>query len=190
MLFQISITSSISINEIELNPADSDAGNEWIELYSENLSNLDGFYLENEDGDIFNLNGTIEGYLVINFQKQWLDNSKVIIYLKQKDNTMVQTPELSDSKNNNLTFSKCPDSFILSESSKGKDNICQSEKIISSKQNQDNLSQIITDDKIFLNKKQNDLTILSKDAKVKIYLSYFFAFLSLLLIILIYLRKL
>ncbi len=226
LIFQLSICSSLSINEIELNPADSDVGNEWLELYSEEKINLEHHYLENEDGDIYNLNGSIEGYLVINFEKQWLDNSKAIIYLKIDNKTITQTLELSDSKNNDLTLNLCKGSLILLSSSKGSLNNCNvenksekkeefnlenksisqdenQEKINSSKSNSikiNNANEIYKEkgitlenlpvEKIFLNEKEGNMTILSKDAKFRLYITYFFTILSIILIILISLRKL
>lgn len=180
-----SISSALSITEIELNPIDSDAGNEWLELHSEDKFNLEGYYLQNEDGDKYNLSGNLEGYFIVNFEKQWLDNSKTIIYLKKDSKTIFQTPEISDSKNDDLTLNLCNNSFILIESSKGERNNCPLEN----NQSQTNL-HIIDDDKLFLNNHKEEKLILSKDSKIRLYLAYFFTFFSTFIIILIYLRKL
>src|SRR3989344_3390746 len=47
--------SAIRLNEIEANPEGTDSGNEWVELYSQDSVNLEGYFLENGDGGIYNL---------------------------------------------------------------------------------------------------------------------------------------
>lgn len=175
----------MSITEIELNPLDSDSGKEWLELYSDSKLILEDYYLENEDGDIYNLTGSIQGYLVINFEKQWLDNSKTIIYLKEEKLILIETPELSDSKNDNSTLNFCNNSYILIESSKGEENNCPS----NNKEAKMNVS-LNQDNKLFLNKDKEEKLILSNYSRIRLYLVYFFTFFSILIIILIYLRKL
>lgn len=230
LVLSLSLSSAISINEIELNPSGADSGNEWIELYSDSAFSLNDYYLENEDGNIYNLSGEISNYLIISFNKQWLDNSKAIIYLKKDNITITQTAEISDLKDNNLTINKCGNSYILLESSKGEKNKCpttqqtiqqndtntqisnssisrnQQTSATNDNKQTDNppilnnnqitniqstiSSQVVQEDKIYLNNKQTTKTLISKDAKTRLYLTYFFTVLCAITIVLIYLRKL
>jgi len=50
------VYAEIRINEVELNPAGSDGGKEWIELYSDSLINLEGWKLVNHDNKVLFLN--------------------------------------------------------------------------------------------------------------------------------------
>ena len=50
-LFLASGISAITINEIESNPAGADTGNEWVEFYSNEEVNLEGYKIINNDGD-------------------------------------------------------------------------------------------------------------------------------------------
>ena len=66
-LFAINICSAIKISEIELNPAGTDKGNEWIELFSDEKINLGEYKLVNNDGSnqIFLLNCKLNYRLII-----------------------------------------------------------------------------------------------------------------------------
>jgi len=74
--------SAIIINEVELNPAGDDTGNEYIEFYSKDEINLTEYKIINNDGNELQLNQTFTGYFVFTFEKQWLDNSdeKISLY--------------------------------------------------------------------------------------------------------------
>lgn len=109
---------------MELNPSGSDSGNEWLELYSQESISLEGYSLENEDGSVYELNGSIINYLIIQFSKQWLDNSNASVKIKKDNSTIYQTSTLADSKNNELTFNLCNGEYVLKESSKGSENSC------------------------------------------------------------------
>lgn len=184
----ISLSSALVINEIELNPLGSDSGKEWIELYSKEKISLSDYYLENEDGDIYKLSGDLQGYLIINFEKQWLDNSKAIIYIKKNNQTVFQTKELEDLKNNDLTLNLCDSEYILKEKTKNSDNNCSENKVKEEVKNNQTIKSD-SNERIFLNKQQ-DKIIYSKDYKIRLYFAYFFAFLSIIILALIYLRKL
>lgn len=225
IILSLSFSSAIIITEVELNPSGSDSGAEWIELYSES-SSLEGYSLENEDGGIYPLNGSINGYLVIQFSKQWLDNSKAFVRLKKDNITLFETSELSDLKNNEKSFSLCRDKWILSSPSKGEENECNIKNstisdaeplsTIQTRQNsssnirtppQDNtyqanttssslpLANLSSQDKnneskpdseiIYLNKpssKETD-TFISKEGKTKIWISYSFTLICIIIII-------
>ena len=99
---------NVEITEVEANPEGNDGGNEWLEIYSEDEVDLEGWYLENEDGDIYNLSGSFDGYLVIEFEKQWLDNKDFEITLYDEDGDEVHsTDELSDKDNDDFTWQLC-----------------------------------------------------------------------------------
>jgi hypothetical protein len=119
------IVSSLTITEVELNPPDSDAGFEWIEIYSEEEINLEDYFLENKDGQIFNLSNKFSGYYIINFPKQWLDNSDEFVIIKNKESEIFKTSILKDDKNNNLTWNFCNNEWKFTTSSKSEKNICE-----------------------------------------------------------------
>src|SRR3989344_5504589 len=66
------IVLGLNLNEIEQNPFGQDAGNEWVELYSSEEINLEGYYLQADD-KIYNLSGSFSGFLVVVFDGQFLD---------------------------------------------------------------------------------------------------------------------
>jgi len=45
-----SLCSALRINEVEMNPAGTDTGNEWIELYNDGEISLEGYVIINNDG--------------------------------------------------------------------------------------------------------------------------------------------
>ncbi len=98
---------ALRINEFESNPAGKDAGFEWIELYSENLVDLEGYFLQNGDGGTYNLSGTFSGYLTIIFPGAWLDNSNESVILKRGVEIIDQTISFNDATNNGKTWTFC-----------------------------------------------------------------------------------
>lgn len=116
--------SALKITEAESNPLGKDSGNEWVELYSDSDLSLDNYFLENGDGDLFNLSGSINGYLVITFSGLWLDNLNETIFLKFNGDVIDEVPVFADSKNNDLTFSLCNNEWDMATSTKGEDNSC------------------------------------------------------------------
>ena len=119
------ISADIVINEFEQNPAGTDRGNEWVELYSNEEINLTGWKLINADNDTFFLIETINGYLVITFTSQWLDNSdEKVILVDSHSSTIDETPLLSDTKNNNLSWNLCGEEWNFVASTPGSENEC------------------------------------------------------------------
>jgi hypothetical protein len=106
------ITPYLLINEFELNPAGSDYGNEWVELYnpSDHEIPLIGWGLKNNDGDIFPLTGAIDpgDYLVIIFTGSWLDNSDEGITLTYEQEEIDSTPIKMDSHNDERSWQRIP----------------------------------------------------------------------------------
>jgi hypothetical protein len=115
---------ALEINEVEQNPNGTDAGNEWVELYSENSVDLEGYYLQADD-NIFNLSGSFSGYFVVVFDKQFLDNSDEIVYLKDSTGQVISdTPALDDSVNDGKTWQKCSGEWNFKEGTKNEENGC------------------------------------------------------------------
>jgi len=50
ILILLPIVKSVRINEVELNPAGTDSGNEWIELYSPVTVDLTGYLIHSSNG--------------------------------------------------------------------------------------------------------------------------------------------
>ena len=117
-------TSALRINEIESNPSGEDSGFEWVELYSEDTINLEGHYLENGDGGKYNLSGSFSGYLIINFSGRWLDNQNETVYLKLNGNTIDESENFDDPKNNDLAYSFCNNEWSFIASTKNGENNC------------------------------------------------------------------
>ena len=122
-LLLISFVSAIKITEIEMNPPETDTGNEWIELYNKEEINLEGYKLGNNDEDEIILNGSFLGYYVYIFDKQWLDNSDEKIFLYKNDELIDETDLFVDNGNDIKTWQLC-DSWKFLESTKGEQNNC------------------------------------------------------------------
>lgn len=129
---------ALIVSEVELNPEGSDIGNEWVELYSDIPIDLEGYYLINADGQIYNLTGKIDNYLVVKFPKQWLDNSAESVTLIDNESILGITPDLADSKDSGFTWSLCGDQWFLGESSEGSENICPQNDSETPEQNETN----------------------------------------------------
>lgn len=123
-IFIISYISAIRINEIEMNPSGTDAGNEWIELYNEGEINLEGYKIVNNDGNEIVLNDSFSGYYIYTFEKQWLDNSDESIFLYKNETLIDKSNLFDDSKNDNKTWQNC-DSWEFLEATKGSENRCE-----------------------------------------------------------------
>jgi len=126
-LINFGLVSAVRINEVELNPAGTDTGNEWVELLSDEETNLDNYKLVNNDGDEFLLNNysiSDSSYLVIVFEKQWLDNSDEKVYLYENNNLIDETIIFEDNKNNDKTWQFCGDGWIFINSTEEQENNC------------------------------------------------------------------
>ena len=126
VLLSTSIVTAIEITEIELNPEGSDTGNEWVELYSESSYSLSDHYLQNNDGEIYDLNTNFTSYIVITLPKQWLDNTDEKVILKKSNQTIFETILLKDSDDDNFSWNLCNDKWVLRRSTKGEKNDCPS----------------------------------------------------------------
>src|SRR3989344_2863874 len=126
VLLFTSTVMAIEITEVELNPEGSDSGNEWVELYSESSYSLSDHYLQNNDGEIYDLNTNFTNYIVITLPKQWLDNTDEKVILKRKNQTIFETAILKDSDDDDFSWNLCNNEWVLRKSTKGEKNNCPS----------------------------------------------------------------
>jgi hypothetical protein len=210
-------TSALRLNEIESNPAGSDSGAEWVELYSENEVNLEDYYLENGDGGKYNLSGSFSGYLVITFSILWLDNTNETVYIKQNNNVIDSAGPFADSKNNELTYSLCSNEWKMISSTKGAENNCEDNEEESNTDEEEQIEQAQETreetpiekkkevklstptieeispqktEKISLGKKQEIKEEVTKTYKTRQGVIYFFLGFCILLVVLIALKRL
>jgi len=146
----ISLVCAIRINEVESNPEGSDAKNEWIELYSENEIDLDGWRIENGDQQSKELEGVFQGYIIINFSAQWLDNSEESLSLYEGDVLRDSFTSFEDSYNDNRTWQYCDGDWSFLDSSKNKENDCEEEENNNSNEENNNSNEETTEQEIYL----------------------------------------
>jgi hypothetical protein len=126
ILIIIPLVSAIKITEVELNPADDCKDcTEWAEIYSENEINLNEYWIENSKSKKINLSGSGQGYIKIEFGKQFLTNSGDKLILKKSDILIDETEIFEDSDNDKKTWQLCENSWEFKESTKGKENNCE-----------------------------------------------------------------
>jgi len=101
----------ILINEFESNPAGTDSGNEWVELYNPNsvAVNLNGWNLTNNGSNKYSLTQTINpySYLVIQFSSQWLVNSNEFVILNG-NSEVDRTPTKNDLADSSKSWQRIP----------------------------------------------------------------------------------
>ena len=127
LIIFISNVSALRITEFESNPLGTDSGNEWIELYNDGEINLEEYKLVNNDGGKVLLNGTISGYFVYIFEKQWLDNTDEKVFLYKNEELIDETDIFDDSKNSDMTWQLC-DSWEFKDQTKGEENSCEEDE--------------------------------------------------------------
>ncbi|MBU3913539.1 MAG: lamin tail domain-containing protein [Nanoarchaeota archaeon] len=128
MFFVIVISSTfvsaVRISEVELNPAGTDSGNEWVELYSSSEIDVSGWTLVNSKGKIFELNGSFEGYKVVATPYNFLTNDKQKLVLYDDSEKIVdETEVMSDSANDERSWQFC-DSWEFLDSTREEKNNC------------------------------------------------------------------
>ena len=116
--------SAIEFSEIESNPPGSDSGNEWIEFFSDEEVNLEGYNIRNADGDKINLSGNFMGFFVYTFEKQWLDNTNEKIYLYKDGELIDETHLFKDTANDDRSWQYC-NKWEFKDSTKGEDDGCK-----------------------------------------------------------------
>ncbi|MBU1136337.1 MAG: lamin tail domain-containing protein [Nanoarchaeota archaeon] len=125
IIFSLNV-SAIRINEVELNPKDDCYDcTEWVELYSENEINLNGLSIKDIDNNTFYLNSTFKNYYIIQNLSISLNNKDEKLFLYNDEELIDETPVLTDSKNNEITWSYCSNGWIFTEQTKEKENFCE-----------------------------------------------------------------
>lgn len=205
---------ALRLNEIESNPEGKDQGAEWVELYSEDHVSLDGYYLENGDGGKFNLSDSFSGFFVVTFSGLWLDNSNETVYLKKDGEIIDETSFFSDNKVEK-TYSFCKDVWAFIEPTKNGENPCggqeenkENEQIPDSTNNEDKNTELKINEEITKNLQNlsynppKKITLgsdtgyetedfeVTKTYKTRLGVIYFFIGFSILLVVLIALKKL
>ena len=113
LVFCVSLVfPAVYINEVELNPIGTDAGNEWVELYnSGNEINISGWYLQDRDGNNISLNVIIgKNNFYVADSLSGLVNGDENIKLFNNLGVLVDgTGNLSDGADDNDTWQRIPD---------------------------------------------------------------------------------
>ena len=139
------VSAEVIINEAELNPTGTDAGNEWIELYSSNFANLSGYKLMNFDNDTLDLNIAFSGYYVYTFSSGWLDNEdEKVVLMDINNNSVSATTILSDSYNDDRTWQYCNTNWLFAANTKNLSNNCQQN------QSQEDQTETTLNDSIYI----------------------------------------
>ncbi len=223
---------ALRLNEIESNPEGEDSGFEWVELYSAESVNLDGYVLDHDGrGGAVNLSGSFSGYFVFTFQNQWLRNTNETVYLKLNGNVIDTAGPFSDNKKEK-TYVFCSGAWAFDLDTMNAENDCsggtsantnnnQNQQNSNSNNNQNNVEEqnetqsedentIVSENnivnptnlvrdiqdqkpkKIVLNTRdpQDPKYEVTRTYKTRIGVIYFFIGFSVLLVVLIALRKL
>lgn len=118
---------ALEISEVEPNPAGDDKGNEWVELYSHDEVNLEGYFFMNSKGKHYNLTGSFSGYTVIVINSSFITNTNETITLGKEGETIDATDVLEDERNDDRTWNQCDGEWIFMDSSRGEENQCESD---------------------------------------------------------------
>lgn len=154
------VLAEVRINEVELNPEGSDSGYEWIELYSDEEIDLNGWKLVNNDGQEIDLDQSFQGYLLINLEGQWLDNSDEKVMLKNSSKIISETDVLDDSNNDGRTWNYCDEEWLFYDSTKNSENNCESENNPDDGDNGEIFLEISWDKKEIVNGEKFDIEII------------------------------
>lgn len=104
--------AAVYVNEVELNPQGNDAGNEWVEIYSDEAKNMSGWYIKNSGGDKFyfpNITIEVNNFYVLD-NLDGLDNSDENISLYNEFNFLQdELTLLEDNDNNDNSWQRDPD---------------------------------------------------------------------------------
>ncbi len=152
-LVVINLVSAIRINEIELNPKDEcNDCTEWLEIYSEQEINLDGWRIIDISNKTLNLTGIINGYYILENFTLSLNNNDERLFLYNQTILIQETPMSSDSYNDNRTWQYCNGSWIFFNSTKRTENLCYSQNNTQQNfpQNQSQEDNNPTEEKIYL----------------------------------------
>ena len=127
LLFLVSLSgfagAAIYINEVEMNPAGADAGNEWIELYNDgNPASLNGWRVVDKDGNNYTFPSvTITNFYVLDGLTGLADTDQNLSLFRFSV-LMNYTGLFNDSDDNSSTWGLLPDgtgSFLYLDGTKG-----------------------------------------------------------------------
>ncbi len=127
ILFLPLILASVYINEVELNPLGTDAGNEWVELYNNGAPvNLNGWYLQDKGSDnYFFPDVIITDFYVLDSLDGLVNTDEDISLFDDSDVLQNQALLLNDGDNDDKTHQRIPDgtgSFVFQTATKGTSN--------------------------------------------------------------------
>ena len=114
-----SFANHVVVNEIEMNPSGTDAGNEWVELYNPTSSSVDisGWKIKTTGGkrteDVSIPSGTSiksNGFYCHTFPSQWLDNenNESAILFNAQGSEVDRTPGKNDTSNDSRSWTRVP----------------------------------------------------------------------------------
>src|SRR3989338_1761575 len=124
------VFAAVVINEAEINPAGSDTGAEWIEIFNiGSEENLSGWYINTAGGLNHSLdNVTLNGnsfYIKQGFTPSIADASQNLKLFDNTNSLIDQTGIFTDNGNNGSTYSRMPDvtgSFVFQAATKNASN--------------------------------------------------------------------
>jgi len=122
LILVLPLVVGLQITEVELNPLGKDAGNEWIEFYSEEEINLSQYKIKNNDQDELVINYSFNKYFIYSFQNQWLDNVDESVFIYNNSKLIFQTPLFEDKENNEKTWQLCNNEWLFQKQTKNKEN--------------------------------------------------------------------
>jgi endonuclease YncB( thermonuclease family) len=109
----------VFINEVEANPPEGDADNEWVELYNDGKKDADvgDWTLTTAGGSVVTIEpGSIVpagGFLVVAAEGHWLRNSGETVTLRDADGREVdRTPAMDDEDDDDYCWARHPDGGI------------------------------------------------------------------------------
>jgi hypothetical protein len=138
------VSSSVTINEVELNPAGTDNGYEWIELYSSDEINIIDWQIRSSNGRNMSFNASFRGYYLIKTKYNLLTNDKNLLSLYNGETLISSTKEFSDSYNDDRTWQYCSSEWKFIEKTKQEENNC-SEIILEETPKEDNQENNVKD---------------------------------------------
>jgi len=107
------VCANIRINEVELNPSDTE-------------TNLTGWELKDADDHILELGFTINGYYILeNISVSLNNNNEQLFLYDDSDDLIDETDLLSDNDNDDKTLQYCNGNWNFIDSTKGFENSCK-----------------------------------------------------------------
>ncbi|MBS3072214.1 lamin tail domain-containing protein [Candidatus Pacearchaeota archaeon] len=128
LLFAVFASAGVFINEIELNPAGSDNGNEWVEIFANSDENISGWYITDRDDNRFyfpNISIDENSFYVLDGLDDFVNSDENITLYNEFNFFQDEALNLSDSDNNGQTWQRLPDGngdFVFKSSTKGVSN--------------------------------------------------------------------